>query len=222
MRRLVLLVLLGLAGCTSGGTLPIASFSPSVTPGSYSPPASPGAGAVPGVPAASATPLQTAPDVPRVTGILAAGSCHYRSTAPELPDPRCTPGSYDPALTAKIICATGYDVEKNRPPTGGTYGTTRAKYDVAYPAYGVPQGTPTEFDHLISRGLGGNNTMANLWPESPPTPNAKDAVESHLRHWVCNAEHAGNDALAEGRLAAARQAIAYDWITAVQVLGAFS
>lgn len=224
MRRLVLVLLaaLVLAGCTSRETAPVMGLSPTVTPaapGPYSPPASPGAGDIPGTPAASAAPLQTAPDVATVTGTI-TGPCHYRGTAPlYLPDPRCTPGSYDPALTAKKICASGYDVDAARPPPANT---TRFKYEVAYPAYGVPQGTKTELDHLVPRGLGGNNTAANLWPQSPPTPNSKDATEDHLRDWVCAAERAGYDALAEARLAAARQVIAADWITAIQVLGAFN
>jgi hypothetical protein len=215
MRRLalVLLAALVLAGCAARSTLPVSVFTPSATPtGAYSPPASPGAGDVPGIPAASAAPLQTAHDPGQVTGTL-AGPCRYRGTAPQyLPDPGCTPGSYDPAVTAAVICAHGFTTRGYRPPEADT---ERFKFGDAYPAYGVPPGTRTELDHLVPLELGGDNSAANLWPEVPPTPNPKDAVEGALHQWVCAAPASQQ----QGRLASAQQAIAADWITAEAVLG---
>lgn len=194
--RCVIGVVLALAGCTSA--------------------VSSGRGISP---LATAGHPQTAPDIPEVTGSV-TGPCHLAGTPPgTLPDPRCTPGSYDPELTAAVICAPGYDVEANRPPAGGKHGTTRAKYRAIWPAYGLPAATAGELDHLIPRGLGGNNTEANLAPQPGKIPNPKDATENALRRWVCAAARAGNDAEAEGRLAGARQEIARDWITALDVLG---
>ncbi len=43
-----------------------------------------------------------------VTGTM-HGACHIRYTANRsLPDPRCTFGSFDPAMTKARICAAGY------------------------------------------------------------------------------------------------------------------
>lgn len=147
-------------------------------------------------------------DPGRVTGTV-TGTCHYRD-AGRLPDPRCTPGAIDPAVTQadihKTICVSGY-TKKVRPPSEET---DRFKYDVAYVAYGTPRGEHTELDHLVSLELGGSNDAANLWPEYPPTPNPKDKVENALHRAVC-----------EGRvsLAAAQRAIASDWTTAEATLG---
>jgi hypothetical protein len=147
-------------------------------------------------------------DPGRVTGTL-SGRCRYRD-AGQLPDPRCTPGSIDPAVTqANIhhtICVSGY-TSKVRPSENQT---ERFKYDIAYPAYGTPRTEKTELDHLVSLELGGSNDAANLWPEDLPTPNPKDKVENALHRAVC-----------DGRvtLAAAQRAIAHDWVTAETALG---
>jgi hypothetical protein len=147
-------------------------------------------------------------DPGQVTGTIPA-SCRYRDGG-QLPDPRCTPGSIDPAVTQasirQTICTPGY-TERVRPAEAET---ERFKYDAAYPAYGVPDSRHTELDHLVPLELGGSNAAANLWPEWPPTPNPKDAVENTLNAAVC-----------DGRvtLAAAQQAIAGDWMTAESRLG---
>jgi hypothetical protein len=147
-------------------------------------------------------------DPGHVTGTI-TGTCHYRDGG-QLPDPRCTPGAIDPAVTQanihRTICVTGY-TKKVRPPAEDT---DRFKYEVAYPAYGTPHSRQTELDHLVSLELGGSNDAANLWPEYPPTPNPKDKVENALHEAVC-----------DGRvsLAAAQRAIASDWMTAEASLG---
>jgi hypothetical protein len=152
--------------------------------------------------------LKKVHDPDRVTGTL-HGHCAYRDGR-QLPDPRCTPGSIDPAVTqaniGSTICRSGY-TKTVRPPEAQT---ERFKFDVAYPAYGERGSVKTELDHLVSLELGGSNDAANLWPESPPTPNPKDKIENAL-----------NDAVCSGRvtLAAAQAAIASDWLTAEQKLG---
>jgi hypothetical protein len=146
-------------------------------------------------------------DPGRVTGTL-TGPCHARGSPPhQRPDPACTPGAYDPAITAAVLCARGYSTRAYRPPVTQT---TRFKYEQAYPAYGLPSGTPTELDHLIPLELGGANDAANLWPEAGLVPNPKDTVETGLHDAVC----AGTVTLA-----AAQRAIAADWVTAEQALG---
>ncbi len=153
-------------------------------------------------------PLRPVHDPGTVTGTL-AGPCRFRSGG-QLPDPRCTPGSYDPAVTqaniGSTICRVAYTTTV-RPPESQT---GPFKYDVAYPAYGVPDGTRTELDHLVPLELGGSNDASNLWPERPPSPNPKDEVERALNRAVC-----------DGRvsLTAAQEAIAADWMTAEARLG---
>lgn len=148
-------------------------------------------------------------DEGRVTYSIQLRRCHLRDGG-QLPDPRCTPGGVDPAITQanidSTICRSGY-TEKVRPPESET---TRAKYDVAYPAYHVPSGDRSELDHLVSLELGGSNDITNLWPEVGPLPNPKDTVENTLRRAVC--DH-------KVPLAAAQRAIATDWMTALARLG---
>ena len=133
---------------------------------------------------------------------LRPGQCRARDGG-RLPDPACTPGSVDPAVTQatirRTICVSGWTATV-RPPSGET---TRAKYDVARPAYGST--APGELDHLVPLELGGSNDITNLWPEAGAIPNAKDPVENELKAAVC----AGTITLYRARLAFAR-----DWETA--------
>jgi hypothetical protein len=165
------------------------------------------------VSAAAASPasgpgLKKVHDPGHVTGTI-HGHCSYRDHG-QLPDPHCTPGSIDPAVTQagmrSTICKKGWTA-KVRPPESQT---ERFKYDVAYPAYRTPRSERTELDHLVPLELGGSNDATNLWPEYPPTPNPKDKVENALNAAVC-----------DGRvsLSAAQQAIAADWLTAEKKLG---
>jgi hypothetical protein len=195
--------LLAAAGCTSGaGT----TLTPQPMPSAAS------SVAIPGTPAPSAPALQQVHDPGRVTGTL-TGPCHATGTVPDqLPDPHCTPGAYDPVITAAILCSGTYSTRSYRPPASET---TAFKYRQAYPAYGLPASTTTELDHLVSLELGGSNSAANLWPEPPGVPNPKDSVENALHNWVCQA----SGAAAQDRLNRAQVAIATDWLTAKQVLG---
>lgn len=152
--------------------------------------------------------LKQVHDPGMVTGTI-AGPCRARG---QLPDPRCTPGAYDPAVTAAVLCAHGYSTAAYRPPASDT---TRFKYGQAYPAYGLPASERTELDHLVSLELGGANDAANLWPEPPPSPNPKDETEGDLRAWVC----AAKGATAQDRLTRAQIAIAADWTAALADLG---
>lgn len=166
-------------------------------------------------PAASPSPTGTAPallqvhDPGQVTGTL-TGPCHT-SDGGQLPDPSCTPGAYDPQVTAAVLCAPGYSTAAYRAPQSQT---SAFKWQVAEPAYGQ-QNVAGELDHLVSLELGGANDASNLWVEAGPIPNAKDTVENALHAWVC----AATGAEAETRLHGAQVAIAADWMTAEQVLG---
>jgi hypothetical protein len=149
-------------------------------------------------------------DPRRVTGIAAMPAhCTFRDHQ-QLPDPRCTPGAVDPAVTQgnlrSTICHPGY-TKTVRPSASQT---NKFKFEVAYPAYGEPHSKKTELDHLVSLELGGANDAANLWPESPPTPNPKDKVENALHAAICDGKVT---------LKAAQNAIASNWETAERNLG---
>ena len=136
-----------------------------------------------------------APPVP------APGTCHARGV---FPDPRCTPGATNPAVTqaniASTICKSGYS-ESIRPPESYTEPLKRrlmASYDATYPIEDY------ELDHLVSLELGGApSDPRNLWPEFGNSPNPKDKVEDAAHEAVC-----------DGRmnLATAQYDIATNWV----------
>ncbi len=78
-------------------------------------------------------------DPRHVTGTI-TGTCHYRDGG-RLPDPRCTPGAIDPAVTQanirRTICVSGYTT-KVRPPAEQT--DRFAASAAAEPASGSPRG----------------------------------------------------------------------------------
>jgi hypothetical protein len=149
---------------------------------------------------------------------LAAGQCHVRTVNAAagdfLPDPACTPGAVDPAVTeatiGSTICVSGYTTSV-RPPTSIT---SPAKAE-SLADYGMTASPTTEYDHLVPLELGGASSVSNLWPEpnratATGVNNPKDAVENALKKAVC--AHAV-------QLVAAQKAMASDWITAESFLG---
>jgi hypothetical protein len=151
--------------------------------------------------------LLTVHDPGEVTGSL-SGPCQTRHHG-MLPDPSCTPGSVDPAVTqaniGSTICRSGY-TETVRPPESQT---EQFKLSVAEPAYGQ-SGVSGELDHLVPLELGGSNDATNLWVEAGSIPNPKDAVEDALNREVCDGTLS---------LRAAQREIARNWLTAARQLG---
>ncbi len=146
-----------------------------------------------------------------------AGSCHAHGAGIEAkPDPRCTPGTVNPAVTqatiGSTICRSGWTATV-RPPESVT---AREKL-ASMSAYGVHGAARYEYDHLVPLELGGAvNDPRNLWPE-PDYPNhagfyanPKDRLETALKRMVCRGELT---------LAAAQRAIASDWVAADRVYG---
>jgi hypothetical protein len=134
-------------------------------------------------------------------------SCHASGTGLfSLPDPRCTPGAVNPAVTqadiGRTICRSGW-AESVRPPEWVTEDEKRASLR----AYGDTKPLHDyEYDHLVPLELGGAlNDPRNLWPEPGASPNPKDSLEDRLNALVCDGELS---------LAAARLAIARNWVTA--------
>jgi hypothetical protein len=158
---------------------------------------------VPSSPSATAPAPHQAHDPGQVTGTL-TGPCHTRDSG-QLPDPSCTPGAYDPAITTAILCSPSYRTSTYRPPSSQT---SAFKYDVAEPAYGVTGRPVSELDHLVSLELGGANDASNLWPENYRgflNADDKDRLENYLHDAVCSGQM---------RLQTAQEAIAADWVKA--------
>jgi hypothetical protein len=136
-----------------------------------------------------------------------AGSCRARGHGLfSLPDPRCTPGAINPAVTqhdlGRTVCHYGY-TERLRPPESVTEPEKRASL-AAYDDRGPLR--DYEYDHLVPLELGGaSNDPRNLWPEPGASPNPKDSLEDRLNARVCDGEMS---------LAAAQLAIARNWVSA--------
>ncbi len=152
------------------------------------------------------------------------GACRYGVVAGmPLPDPVCTPGALDPAVTqanlSQTLCRKGGYTASVRPPQQVT-DAFKKRARSAYASAGAS--SDYELDHLVPLGLGGASDARNLWPQrnlgdprqfdrrSSGGSNAKDGVESRLNRAVCQGEVP---------LAAAQTAIAADWYTAESVLG---
>jgi hypothetical protein len=139
-----------------------------------------------------------------------AGSCHARGSGLfSLPDPGCTPGAIDPAVTqgnlARTICRSGYS-ESVRP----SESITEREKVASLRSYGDHSPLHAyEYDHLVSLELGGApNDARNLWPEPGAGwggSNPKDSLENLLHRRVCDHEMT---------LAAAQRAIARNWVAA--------
>lgn len=129
----------------------------------------------------------------------------------QLPDPVCTPGATNPAVTqdniGSTICARGW-ARTVRP---DRVWSVRMKTE-AMTAYGIPesQRPVVELDHLIPLELGGSSDPRNVWPEVSDMPgagwhNRKDVVENELNHAVCS----GRISLVD-----AQRRLVTDWTTA--------
>jgi hypothetical protein len=118
------------------------------------------------------------------------GSCHaIGSGLDSRPDPTCTPGALNPAVTQatidRTICVAGWTsavrpaesiTEQEKIASVAAYGDTGSLGDY-------------EYDHFVPLELGGaTNDPRNLWPEPGPSPNAKDTVEDEIRQKVCDGE----------------------------------
>ncbi|MFJ8389961.1 hypothetical protein ACIQ9Q_36645 [Streptomyces sp. NPDC094438] len=132
-----------------------------------------------------------------------------------LPDPVCTPGAWNPAVTQatikSTICVSGW-TSTVRPPT--SYTNPLKVQQIAAYGYSDTNTADYEEDHLIPLELGGApRDPHNLWPEpryGNEPAQSKDLVENRLKTAVCKGRAGLNDA---------RNAIATDWTTALAKLG---
>jgi hypothetical protein len=209
----VLFAALALTGCQQGSRTAAEAMAPA-HPQAVAPVAGgPSSGA-----SAAAVKSVHSPGIVATDEQLTAGQCSAKVvdavTGEYLPDPACTPGAADPAVTQEnigsTICRSGYTATV-RPPASNT---DKVKAE-SLREYGQIAVKTTEYDHLISLELGGTNSVSNLWPEpnkasATGTTNPKDAVENTLHKAVCTHQVS---------LAAAQKAIANNWVTAVKDLG---
>ena len=153
-----------------------------------------------------------------VQGQPPANTCYARASGLySEPDPRCTPGALNPAVTqatiGATICHSGW-TSTVRPPQLITAPEKRA----SMAAYG-DRGSASlyEHDHVVPLELGGAvNDPRNLWPE-PDYPtrsgfylNPKDRLERALNRLVCR----GSLGLSQ-----AQGLIAADWVSAYRRYG---
>jgi len=154
----------------------------------------------------------------RAQAMPAPGTCHYRGEGLWAePDPHCTPGALNPAVTQadldQTICRPGGYTESIRPPEHVAEPEKRAAM-AAYSNTGDLGAM--EFDHLHSVPLrlgGAANDCRNMWPEanypavSPDSyyQNPKDILEDRLAELVCRRTMS---------LAKAQAAIASNWVAA--------
>ncbi|MFE2408707.1 hypothetical protein ACFXDE_10215 [Kitasatospora sp. NPDC059408] len=132
-----------------------------------------------------------------------------------LPDPSCTPGAYNPAVTQatiqKTICVSGWTATV-RPPA--SYTNALKAQQIAQYGYSDTNPADYEEDHFVPLELGGApRDPRNLWPEpryGNEPAQSKDTVENRLKKAVCGGQVT---------LDAARRAIASDWTTALSRLG---
>lgn len=155
-----------------------------------------------------------------VSGLIlsTAGAAHAATCSTgylPLPDPVCTPGTYNPDVTqaniGSTICVSGWTATV-RPPTSYT-NTLKAQGITDY-GYSDTNMADYEEDHMVPLELGGApRDPKNLWPQphyGTQTSSTKDGIETKLKNAVCS-----------GRitLAAARTAIRTNWTTALQTTG---
>ena len=143
----------------------------------------------------------------------ARGTCHTRGSGLySRPDPRCTPGALNPAVTqptvGTTICRRGW-TRTVRPDVS----ITEPEKLASMRAYGERSSASRfEYDHLVPLELGGAaNDARNLWPEPDYAGsmgfyrNPKDELENALNRMVCDGRMS---------LSRAQRAIATDWVSA--------
>lgn len=127
-----------------------------------------------------------------------------------MPDPRCTPGAIDAAVSqANLIdkiCKPDWR-EKAYP---SVQVDDRMKADSSR-SYGLSVDYAGEYDHLVSRMPGGSSEdPRNRWPQPQAKPNPKDRIEIGLHEGVCKGMIS---------LSAAQRALAANWVTAADAAG---
>jgi hypothetical protein len=150
----------------------------------------------------------------------AFGECHF-GTAPNgapLPDPRCTPGAYNPTLTVKVLTDPRFrtGMVRDKLSSAAMKRKVYGWYGLKPPPNNTGANQTGELDHLIDLGAGGSDDLANVWPQvqrpsDPPVP----VGQRWFKIKDANAEHQMIAALKAGEtdeeLRDQQKRIAADW-----------
>lgn len=102
----------------------------------------------------------------------APGSCHVRRAlnGMQLPDPTCTPGAVNPTVTADVLRNPAFrtGTVRDKATSAAQKRHVYAWYGIAPPLHNTGPNQVCELDHLISLGIGGADTLDNLWPQCGP------------------------------------------------------
>jgi hypothetical protein len=112
-----------------------------------------------------------------------------------LPDVACTPGATISTNTADVVCDRDFKTGtvRNSRTTSTQKQRVYAMYGIVHPTRNTGANQVCEIDHLVAIELGGDDTMANLWPECSPGYSDwqgfgfrdKDNFENWLWNQVC-------------------------------------
>lgn len=129
---------------------------------------------------------------------------------PELPDKALTPGVVNPKITQALACSIKWGQDA-RAVTEAMKVEVATRYKIPRTKIvGYNKGPCCEFDHLISRELGGADDVKNLWPQWWAEAKKKDQLENYLHRQVCTGKLT---------LSAAQITISTDWVKAFQAAG---
>ena len=124
-------------------------------------------------------------DCPPADAFDAPGSCHYLDGGP---DPRRTPGEFDPTITVEKLCSEGQTRRcKDNPAVALEYGVDKVIEDhgrkTVVPV--DPKKPRGEDDHFIPLCAGGTNGPRNRWQQPAPDWKRKDVVEAAACRGIC-------------------------------------
>jgi len=141
------------------------------------------------------------------------GACTVRErNGYPMPDPRCTPGGVNPAITDEVLHNPAWRTRevRNCAESEAQKHAAYAWYRIVKPRINSNENQVCELDHLVPLELGGADGMGNIWPQCGPdavTLNQRYFKEKdHVENYLAAQVKAGQIPLAE-----AQRGIARDW-----------
>jgi hypothetical protein len=141
------------------------------------------------------------------------GSCRARiSHGYPVPDPRCTPGGFNPSVSEAIVRDPAWRTRcvRNCQSSEAEKHVTYGWYRIHKPKENSGENQVCELDHLIPLELGGADGLGNIWPECGPASVSLDdryfKVKDRVENYLADEVKAGRMPLAE-----AQRGIAQDW-----------